>query len=119
VKPLRLVRHGWRGDLNAPAALRGSGAWLSNLVPTSTEENHPLDSAAPPATILDNIAALGIGVAFLNPHRLFANDAIQEIDQGAFVVVQWTSPGPTHCCNPIAGRISFVRDAPNRRVPFL
>ncbi len=67
-------------------------ARLSNLVSTSTEENHPLDFAATPATILDYIAAFGIGVAFLNLHRLFANDAVQEIDQGAFVVVQWTSP---------------------------
>jgi hypothetical protein len=33
-----------------------------------------------------------MGVAFLNLHRFLANDAVQEIGQGAFVVVQWTSP---------------------------
>jgi hypothetical protein len=51
------------------------GAGLPSLVPTSTEENHPLDSTAPLATVLNYIDTLGVGGAFLNLHGLFANDA--------------------------------------------
>jgi hypothetical protein len=78
--------------LKRPTSLWGCG------IPAATYEPHPLNSVAAHATILDYIVAPGIGTAFLNPHRLFANDAAQKINQRAFVVVQWTlsSPRPTH-----------------------
>jgi len=83
---------------NAPARPPRGGAGLSNRVPTSTEEPHPLNSVAPLATILNDVVTFGVGGAFLNLHRLFANDADQEIYQRAFVVVQWdfSSPRPAH-----------------------
>jgi hypothetical protein len=57
------------------------------VISAATYEPHPLNPVAAHATILDYIVAPGIGIALLNPHRLFANDAVQEIDQGTFVVV--------------------------------
>jgi hypothetical protein len=62
--------------------------------PTSAEESHQLNSVAPLATILDDVAAFGVGGAFLNLHRLFANKAAQEINQWAFIVVQMKSFSP-------------------------
>jgi hypothetical protein len=89
-------------------------------VPTSTEENHPLDSAAPAATVLDYIAALsGTGVAFLNLHGLFANDAVKEIDQRAFVVVRWGSYSPRPAHFPFAfSPASRARRSAFRRLRF-
>jgi hypothetical protein len=61
-------------------------------ISTSAEEPYPLNSAAPLATILDDVAAFGVGGAFLNLHRLFANETAQELYQRAFIVVQMISP---------------------------
>jgi hypothetical protein len=60
-------------------------------ISTSAEEPYPLNSAASLATILGDVAAFGVGSAFLNLHRLFAYNAAQETYQRAFIVVQSTA----------------------------
>jgi hypothetical protein len=62
--------------------------WPSSSIPTSAEESHPLNSAAPSATVLNDVVAFRVGHAFLNVHCLLAFKAAQEIDQRAFIIVQ-------------------------------
>ena len=88
IEGVRSSRNDARGYV---AAARGP----SNRVPTSTEEPHPHNSVAPLATILNNVVIFGVGGAFLNLHRLFANDAAQETDQGLLSPFNVTSPAPT------------------------
>jgi hypothetical protein len=57
-------------------------------IATSADESHPLNSAAPPATILNDVFTFSIGGAFLKLHCLFACNAAQETYQRAFIVVQ-------------------------------
>ncbi len=57
-------------------------------LPVSAKQPNPLDPATSPAPILNDVAAVGAGVALLDLQSLLANDANQEIDQRAFVVVQ-------------------------------
>jgi hypothetical protein len=45
----------------------------------------------PPTTILNDVLAFAVGSAFLDLHRLSTYDAGQQINQGAFVVVQMMS----------------------------
>lgn len=59
---------------------------------TSPQESDALNPAAMTATILNNVAALR-GVAFLNPHYFLANNADEEIWQGALIVVRQRKPG--------------------------
>ncbi len=56
-------------------------------ISTSAEKSHPLNSVAPPATILNDVPAFRVWGAFLKLHRLAANNAAKEIDQRAFIVV--------------------------------
>jgi hypothetical protein len=51
-------------------------------------QSHPLNSAAQVATILNDVPTFIVGRAFLQLHRPLAYDAGQQIDQGAFVVIQ-------------------------------
>jgi hypothetical protein len=57
-------------------------------IPTSAKQSHRLNSAAARATILDDVVAFPVGGASLNFHCLFANKAAQQINQGAFIVIQ-------------------------------
>jgi hypothetical protein len=57
-------------------------------IATSADESLPLNSAAPPATILNDVFTFSIGGAFLKLHCLFAYNAAQETYQRAFIVVQ-------------------------------
>jgi hypothetical protein len=68
--------------LAAPS--RGAAGYLT----TAAEESQQLASTAALATILNHIAAFRVGDAFLNLHCLFANNAAQQIDQRAFIVIQ-------------------------------
>jgi hypothetical protein len=61
-------------------------------VATSPQESDALNPAAMTATILNDVAALR-GVAFLNPHYFLANNADEEIWQGALIVVRQRKPG--------------------------
>jgi hypothetical protein len=56
-------------------------------IATSADESHPLNSAALPATILNDVFTFSIGGAFLKLHCLFAYNAAQETYQRAFIVV--------------------------------
>jgi hypothetical protein len=63
----------------------------------AAEESHQLNSGAPLATILNDVVAFRVGRALLNLHCLFANKAAQQIDQGAFIVIQMGFFGhPSH-----------------------
>jgi hypothetical protein len=57
-------------------------------IATSADESHPLNSAAPLATILNDVFTFSVGGAFLKLHCLFAYNAVQENYQQAFIVVQ-------------------------------
>jgi hypothetical protein len=57
-------------------------------IATSADESHPLNSAAPLATILNDVFTFSVGGAFLKLHCLFAYNAAQETYQRAFIVVQ-------------------------------
>jgi hypothetical protein len=70
--------------------ISGQPTSLLGSISAATYQPHTLNPVAAHAAVLDYIVSPGIGIALLNPHRLCANDAVQEIDQGAFVVVQWT-----------------------------
>lgn len=65
-------------------------------ISTSAEKSHPLNSVAPPATILNDVLTFSIGGAFLKLHCLFAYNAAQETYQRALIVVQMMSPGRSH-----------------------
>src|ERR1700737_1349199 len=62
-------------------------------IPTSAKQAHALNSAAPLATILNDVLSFSVGGAFLKPHCLFAYNAAQETYQRASIVVQMTCPG--------------------------
>src|SRR5450631_526892 len=57
-------------------------------IATSADESHPLNSAAPLATILNDVFTFCVGGAFLKLHCLFAYNAAQETYQRAFIVVR-------------------------------
>jgi hypothetical protein len=57
-------------------------------IATSADESHQLNSAAPLATILNDVFTFSVGGAFLKLHCLFAYNAAQETYQRAFIVVQ-------------------------------
>ena len=57
-------------------------------IPTPAEKSHPLNSVAPPATILNDVPTFSVGRAFLDLHCVPAYDAVHQIDQGTFIVVQ-------------------------------
>jgi hypothetical protein len=61
---------------------------LAHSIPASAEKSHRLDTAAPLASILDDVVTVTVRGTFLNLHRRFANKAGQEIYQRAFIVVQ-------------------------------
>jgi hypothetical protein len=69
---------------------------LACRISTSAEKSHPLNSVAPPATILNDVLTFSVGGAFLKLHCLFAYNAAQETYQRAFIVVQMMSPGHLH-----------------------
>jgi hypothetical protein len=55
---------------------------------TSAEKSDQLNSVAPLATILNDVAAFRVWRASLNRHCLFADEAAQEVNQGALIIVQ-------------------------------
>ena len=65
-------------------------------ISTSAKEAHALNSAAPLATILNDVLTFSVGGAFLKLHCLFAYDADQETYEWTFIVVQMMSPGHSH-----------------------
>jgi hypothetical protein len=60
-------------------------------IATSAEKSHPLSSVAQVATVLNDIVTFSVGGTFLELHCLLTHYAANEIDQRAFVVVQWES----------------------------
>ena len=80
VERLLVAKRPWRAGM-----LQGGPVYR---VPASTEKPHPLNSPAPLATVLKNFVSIAVWGAFLDLHRLFADHTVQEIDQGAFIVVQ-------------------------------
>jgi hypothetical protein len=85
---------------------------LACRISTSAEKSHPLNSVAPPATILNDVLTFSVGGAFLKLHCLFAYNAAQETYQRAFIVVQMMSPGHSHRLIspsvPIERTVTFV-----------
>jgi hypothetical protein len=61
---------------------------------SAAEKSYKLYSAAPRATILNDVPTFSVGDAFLDLHCLFAYNAVQKTDQRAFIVVQMIS----HSC---------------------
>jgi hypothetical protein len=66
-----------------------SPSW--HRISTSAEQSHQLNSFTQFAPILNDVSSLSVGSTFLQLHRLLAYNAAQQIDQGAFIVVQMTS----------------------------
>jgi hypothetical protein len=58
---------------------------------SAAEKSYKLYSAAPRATILNDVPTFSVGDAFLDLHCLFTNNAVQKTDQRAFIVVQMIS----------------------------
>jgi hypothetical protein len=54
----------------------------------SADQSHPLNPIAPPATILDDVAAFIVGGASLDLHDFVTCNAAQEICQRTFIVIQ-------------------------------
>jgi hypothetical protein len=95
---------------------RGHRAAARGYLTTAAEESHQLYSGASLATILNNVTAFRVGLAFLKPHRLFAYKAAQQINQWAFIVIQmrffrhpshfqpFISPSPSPSAIRLAGQ---------------
>ncbi len=74
--------------LRGISTLKNLRALSARRISTSAEKSQPLDSVAPPATILNDIPTFSVGRAFLDLHCLLACDAVHQIDEGAFIVIQ-------------------------------
>ncbi len=70
------------------STLKNLRALSARRISTSAEKSHPLDSVAPPATILNDVPTFSVRRAFLDLHCLLACDAVHQIDEGAFIVIQ-------------------------------
>jgi hypothetical protein len=88
----RLSRLSWQYqlffELRSISGLLPSPSPSARRIATSADESHQLNSAAPLATILNDVFTFSVGGAFLKLHCLFAYNAAQETCQRAFIVVR-------------------------------
>ena len=70
------------------STLKNLRALSARRISTSAEKSHSLDSVAPPAAILNDVPTFSVRRAFLDLHCLLACDAVHQIDEGAFIVIQ-------------------------------
>jgi hypothetical protein len=88
----RLSRLSWQYqlffELRSISGLLPSPSPSARRIATSADESHQLNSAAPLATILNDVFTFSVGGAFLKLHCLFAYNAAQETYQRAFIVVR-------------------------------
>jgi hypothetical protein len=75
---------------------------------SAAEKSYKLYSAAPRATILNDVPTFSVGDAFLDLHCLFTNNAVQKTDQRAFIVVQMISRSYMRPLKRSASRVTIA-----------
>lgn len=86
----------------------------SPLTPTAAKEPKTLHSTAQPAAILDEVITFPVRIDLLNIHRLVADHATHETNEGALIVIHGLSNLEEMVCIPdkqvLGGRSNCKHD---------